>query len=75
MSLNEKDLFDVAWPSIVGLGIGLEVYALMRDRGGLTLSSHVWEARDSGRTQVRKSAIGVVCLYLAVHFLFGKSNA
>ena len=71
---TECRFFNAAWPTIVGLGVGMETYALMRDKGGLTLSSHVWAARDSGRPVVRKAAIGVVCLYLGIHFLFGGSQ-
>lgn len=73
--MTEKTFFNRAWPAIVGTGMGLETYALLRDRGGLTLSSHVWQVRDrSERPIVRKAAIGVVCLYLGVHFLFGGSQ-
>lgn len=72
--MNEKAFFDAAWPSVVGLGIGLETYALMRDRGGLTLSSHVWDARDN-RPHITKPTIGIVLLYLGIHFMFGKSNS
>ncbi len=73
--MTERQAFDVAWPAVVGLGMGMESYALLRDRAGLTLSSHVWQVRDnSDKPLFRKAAIGVVCLYLGVHFLFGNGN-
>jgi hypothetical protein len=69
--VTEKQAMDMAWPSLVGLGMAMETYALMRRQGGLTLSSHVWQVRDQGKPTVRKTLIGVVMMYLSIHFLWG----
>lgn len=69
--MTEKTVIDVAWPLLIGLGTGLETYALVRRQSGLTLSSHVWDRRDQGHPTMRKAIIGAMVLYLGTHFIWG----